>query len=292
MKNTGLIIKAYNSFFFVECNGKTITCTVKGNFKRNDVYPCVGDYVIIDSHDDVGIITEICDRKNHLIRPLLSNVDNLVIVASVTKPAPNFVYIDKMVTLALINRINPIVVISKSDLSNELSELYSDIYKKCHIDSYSVTIYNSKSIFALQQSLSGKINAFSGNSGVGKSSIIHSIFPDIDIETGEISTKLERGKHTTRKNQLYKYGDCYIADTPGFSSFDFNYNLVSPDELQLYFPEISDLIFKCRFSSCKHISEPGCYVKKFFSDNPDLNSRYNSYVSIFNELQSSFLNKY
>lgn len=288
----GIIVKAYNSFFYVECNNIVYTCKAKGKFKRNELYPCVGDRVIFTTDNNSSIITEISERKNHFIRPLISNIDNLIIISSVKNPEPNFLFIDKLTVLSLVNGIKPIVVFSKSDLDARSAEEYKNIYLKAGVESYGVSIYDPSSIEKIRYSLSGGLNVFSGYSGVGKSSIIHSLFPDVDIETGDISKKLGRGKHTTRKSELYKLGDSYVADTPGFSNLELNYELLEPDQLQLYFPEFSDCLFKCRFLSCNHISEPGCIIKEKVLNEPALQSRYDSYVTLFNEIKSTLSNKY
>ena len=234
--------------------------------------------------DGYAAIEEICTRKNTLTRPPMSNIDNLVIVVSVAQPNYNTLIIDKMIAAAELKKIEPIIVISKSDLGD--TKQVKEIYENIGIKIFEFSKYDTGNIHDIKKLFKNKITAFTGNTGVGKSTLLNILYPEFNLETGEISQKLGRGRHTTRHIELYKIEGGYVADTPGFSTVDIErYELIKKDEIQYCFREFSDYIGKCKFSSCMHICEKGCAVLEALSENKINKSRHNSYVSMYNEVK-------
>lgn len=283
----GIITKGIAGFYYVESGNEVFECKAKGIFRKDNITPCVGDIVEFSvPSDGYACIDKIMPRKNHLIRPPISNIDTLMIIVSVTKPEPNMVVIDKMIAVACANDIEPVIIISKVDLKppDKLFEIYS----LAGIKTITASAVTKEGIQQIKSLLKGKISAFSGNSGVGKSTLLNLIDENFSMETGAISKKLKRGKHTTRHVELFKlpFGG-YVADTPGFSSIDFGrFNVLKKDNLSLCFKEFIPFIGSCKFSSCTHSSEPDCAVLKAVKSGKIHESRYNSYLHIYNELKS------
>jgi ribosome biogenesis GTPase len=241
--------------------------------------------VIISVPDDgYCAIEEIKERNNTLRRPPLANIDLLVIVVSTVDPAPNNLVIDKMTAAAVDNDIEPVVVISKSDI--KAGDDLLSVYLKAGIRAFAYSPSDSESIEAVRACLKGKIAAFTGNSGVGKSTLLNALYPELMLATGEISDKLGRGRHTTRTVELFKTEDGYVADTPGFSTVDLErYNMIDKDNLQFCFPEFKPYITNCRFTSCSHTCEKGCAILKALQDGEITDIRHKSYVAMYNEVK-------
>lgn len=281
----GIITKLVGGFYYVEAAEKIYECKARGAFRVKGNAPCVGDYVEIGiPSDGYCVIEKVLPRKNRLVRPALANIDRLVIVASVTSPVPNTLIIDKMIATAVYKKIEPMLVISKTDLKNadELYRIYSNsgIKTLC----YSSTDFDSDELKA--QILTEGITAFTGNSGVGKSTLLNSMFPHLSIETGDISQKLGRGRHTTRTVELHKCGIGYVADTPGFSTVDLQrYEIIKKDELADCFTEFEIYLGDCRFTSCSHTKELGCAVLEALKEGEIEKSRHDSYVAMYNEVK-------
>ncbi len=285
-KLRGTIVKSIGGFYYVEVADTVYTCKARGNFRQQGISPMTGDCVEITLQDSQnGVVDTILPRRNFLLRPPVANVDCLVLVISVKDPVPNLRVIDKMLAIAEQKEIEPILVFNKTDLE-DASEL-AEKYRRAGFTCFEVTAKNPDSLDGLYQQLQGKVSAFTGNSGVGKSSILNALDPDLVLETGEISKKLGRGRHTTRCATLLRMGDARIADTAGFSSFEVGMVEETLDAENLFycFREFVPLFGKCRFSSCTHIKEPACAVKQAVEDGEISDSRYESYVQLYTQLK-------
>ena len=282
---TGLIVKAISGFYYVEVAGLLYECKARDVFRKKGVSPVVGDMVEISVYDDGSAsVDNILPRKNYLIRPPLANLDRLFIVASVCEPSPSTLIIDKITAVAVEKGIEPVVVFTKSDLG-ECNELL-DIYKKAGIRAMTYSIHSTGDKEELMSLFEGKISAFTGNTGVGKSSLLNSLFPELNIETAQISKKLGRGRHTTRHSELYKVGGGYVADTPGFSTVDIErYEVIKCDEIASCFPEFVEYLTQCRFSTCTHTVEKGCAVIDAVEKGLISRSRHNSYRAMYDEVK-------
>ena len=278
----GKIVKALSGFYYVQTLDGLLTCKARGKFRLDGTSPLVGDSVIcsVDANG-MGRVDRIEERKNWFIRPAVANVDTLVFVAANTNPITDPFLIDRVSVIAADAACELIVCINKTDIDpgNELAE----IYQKAGFPVVQTSAETGEGIERLHQLLSGKVSAFTGNSGVGKSSILNRLIPGLQIQTGEVSEKLGRGKHTTRHVELYAIGeDGYIADTPGFASFEIEMIKVIPkEELQYDMLEFSPYIGKCRFQDCMHLREPDCAVTQAVNDGGISESRYRSYVRLF-----------
>ncbi len=281
----GLLIKATGGFYYVEAAQKVYECKARGIFRQKGHSPLVGDRVEITvPRDGYCSVDKILPRKNTLRRPPLANLDNLVIVCSTVNPTPNTVVIDKMTAAAVYNNIRPIIVISKSDLAD--GSKLAEIYRKAGFDVVEYSSDSKVSAEPLKKLIHGGITAFTGNTGVGKSTLLNVLFSGLSLETGEVSKKLGRGRHTTRTVELFKIDGGYVADTPGFSTVDLEkYQMIDKDELQHCFPEFEDYLGSCRFTSCAHICEKGCSVIQAVENGDIPRSRHDSYKQMYNEVK-------
>ena len=281
-RKKGRIINIISNIFYVEIENEIIKCTSRGIFKNKEEKPVVGDIVQVDIKEKN--ILEILDRKNYIKRPKSANISKLILVVSCNKPKPDLLMLDKQLAFSEFLNIEPIIIINKIDLdlekAEEIEEIYSSIgYKVIKTNAKGLNI-NSKEI---HNQLKNNVSAFSGNSGVGKSTLINGIFKDLITEEGEVSHKNKRGKNTTTSIKLYKIDkNTYIADTPGFSTFDIyeiNYK-----ELYKYFKEFKKYADKCEYQDCTHIKEEKCGIKQNIGKKIP-SSRYDNYVKIYNELK-------
>lgn len=282
---TGIIIKITGGFYYTEAADGVYECKARGVFRKRGTTPLVGDHVDITVPcDGYCSIERVHERKNSLVRPALANLDNLMIVSSVREPAANLYLIDKMTAAAVSKGITPIVVFSKSDLGS--AEDLIDIYRKVDIPAYEFSCVDNRGIDDIKAVLKDKVTAFCGNSGVGKSTLLNALFPDLELKTGEISDKLGRGRHTTRTVELFKRHGGYIADTPGFSTVDIErFELIRKDELKFAFPEFEEYFGTCKFNSCNHLCEQGCRVIEAVERGNIPKSRHESYVRMYNEVK-------
>lgn len=278
-------MKSIGGFYYVLCDGKEYECKARGSFRKSGNSPVAGDRVVISvPNDGFASIEEILPRKNKLKRPALANIDTLVIVCSTVDPEPNFTVIDKMTAVALNNNISPVIAVTKNDLLQ--GEAIAEIYRKSGFPVFLCSADSDEEPKRLKDFLKGKISAFSGNSGVGKSTLLNRIFPALELQTGQTSKKLGRGKHTTRVVELFMIDGCLVADTPGFSTVDLQrYEMIDKTQLQYCFPEFKKYIGQCRFSSCSHTCEKGCRILQAVSDGEIEPSRHKSYVSMYNEIK-------
>lgn len=281
----GVILKGIGGFYYVKTDEGVFECKAKGKFRKEKISPLAGDKVSITVRDDEeNTIDEIYERKNFLIRPPVANIDKLFIVVSATKPKPNTVIVDKMTILAEKNDITPVIIITKTDLA--CAEELKEIYKSTGYNVYSFSIEDFSELDAIKAELKGSLCAFTGNSGVGKSTLINALSGDLELETGEISDKLGRGRHTTRQAEIFPVGEGLVIDTAGFSSIDFTTdNRIYSDELQYYFKEFAEHINDCRFNGCRHMGDKGCKVCELVENGVISRSRHDSYKTIYEEIK-------
>ncbi|TQI65696.1 ribosome biogenesis GTPase [Clostridium sp. KNHs216] len=285
-KINGTIIKGIGGFYYVEAADTLYECKARGVFRKNKVTPFVGDRVTVSlEKDGTGTIEEIFPRKNSLVRPPVANIDQLVIVVSICDPSPSTLIIDKTIAAAEDKGIEPVIVISKSDLKD--CQWLNDIYQTTGIPLLTISSATGEGVEEVEKLLKGKISAFTGNSGVGKSSLLNRIDSRFHLQTGEISQKLGRGRHTTRQVEFLKLGEnTYVADTPGFSSISVErYDLVKKENLQYCFREFEPYLNQCKFVSCSHTCEKGCAVLKAVEEGTISKSRHESYVAMYNEVK-------
>lgn len=277
---TGIIIKAVGGLYTIESLDGIYECRARGIFRKQNISPVTGDNVIFS---DENVITEILPRKNSIIRPPLANLDQLVFVVSMCRPAPNLNLLDKFIAVAEYKKITPVIVITKTDLDN--CDNIMSIYSSIGIVTIPVDYSNMSTVKRVSDILRGKVSAFTGNTGAGKSTLINAVDSSLDIPTGEISEKLGRGRHTTRHASLYKLdGGGYIADTPGFSTFETGkYDIIKKEELCSCFREFEAYSDKCRFRDCSHTTEKGCAVLEAVKNGEISASRHASYSGMYNE---------
>ena len=278
----GTIIKALSGFYYVSAENSVYECRARGKFRLDGTSPLVGDRVSFAlSGNGKGYIEKVHDRKNFFIRPAVANIDALVFIAANTNPVTDPFLIDRVSVIAEEAGCELIVCINKTDI-DMANELY-DIYTSSGFETYRVSAANGSGIERLRDALRGKICAFTGNSGVGKSSILNVIVPELRLEVGEVSEKLGRGRHTTRHVELFSVGeDTFIADTPGFASFEIEMmQTIDKHELQYDFREFGSCIGRCRFSDCAHLKEPGCAVIEAVNSGAIPLSRYQSYKRLY-----------
>ena len=300
----GKVVKGLGGLYEVRIAGndgvERISCRAKGILHRDEEKLLIGDNVIVTIDEDTPdgkVISEILPRKNALIRPPLANLDYLFIVFAPKKPSPVIETVDKLIAIAEYNAITPVIVITKSDLSEELAKEYLGIYQRIGFDAFITSAEDGFGIDELKEYINsnvtcGKVAAFAGASGVGKSTLMNSLFPSLTLATSEISQKIERGKHTTRHVEIFdinsKESTGYLADTPGFSLIDFaRFNFFSLNDLEGTFREFSSLKGKCLYADCAHVGEgiDECAVARAAEDGKIEKTRLESYRSIYKVLK-------
>ncbi|MCM1286805.1 MAG: ribosome small subunit-dependent GTPase A [Clostridium sp.] len=288
----GKIIKGVGGFYYVRLhhaiNNNLYECKAKGIFRNKNIKPSVGDDVEIDITDEkalTGNITAVHERKNTLIRPAVTNVDQAVIIFALCEPEPNFNLLDRFLIMMAVQDVSTVICLNKSDLKNEeYTDKIKNIYGQAGYDVIICSTYNMLGIDSLKKIIDNKTTVLAGPSGVGKSSILNSLKPEAEAKTGDLSEKIKRGKHTTRHSELICIKDgTYIMDTPGFSS------LYIPDigeeELKDYYSEFSAYSSGCKYNGCLHINEPDCKVKLAL-ENGISRLRYDNYVQLYNEIKN------
>lgn len=284
----GLIIKGIGGFYYVETAEGIIEAKGRGIFKKDGITLAVGDIVdieIIDDAEKKGVINAINPRKNQFIRPPIVNVDTFVVVFAATKPKPNFVLVDKFLVMAEMNNVDAIICINKCDLvDDETLKKYKAIYE----DTYPVIAVSAKTgqgIDKLEEAISGKTASLAGPSGVGKSTILNEIIPHANMETGSVSEKTMRGKHTTRHVEIFSAeGGGKVYDTPGFTSFEILE--AEEDDLMMYYPDIEKYRGDCYYDDCRHLKEPDCSVRAAVKAGKIHKLRYESYVANMEEIKT------
>ena len=278
-------MKSIGGFYYVRCEDKEYECKARGSFRKKGSSPVAGDRVEISVPDEgYCAIERILPRKNKLKRPALANIDALVIVCSTVDPQPNYTVIDKMTAAAVNNGMAPVLAVSKNDIKN--GDEVCEIYRKSQIKVFQCSPEDKTGVDALREYLKGKVSAFTGNSGVGKSTLLNLLFPSLELATGQISEKLGRGRHTTRVVELFELDGCYVADTPGFSTVDLQrYEMIDKEQLQYCFPEFEKYLGQCQFTSCAHTCEKGCKILEAVQNGEIAESRHKSYVQMYNEVK-------
>lgn len=281
----GRILKGIGGFYYVACDEGLIECKARGKFRKTVGKPIIGDFVTLELQaDGTGYLLEIQPRRNCLIRPAIANLDLLVAVASVAPPQTDPFLIDKVIAIAENKGIEPLVVINKTDL--EAGDALYAVYQKAGIPVMCVSAETGEGIAALSARLQGLTSAFAGNSGVGKSSLLNALLPGFSAQVGSISDRIGRGRHTTRHIELVPMGDGYLADTPGFSSFETEQmDLVLSEDLQFAFREFAPYIGQCKFTGCAHGKETGCAVRAAVEAGEIPASRYESYVKLYDSVK-------
>lgn len=276
----GRIIKSLAGFYYVEADGQVFQTRARGNFRKKGQTPYVGDFVDFSAEDNSeGYILKIHDRKNSLVRPPIVNIDQAVVIMSAKEPEFNANLLDRFLVLLEHKFIRPVIYISKLDLLDSIAEMeiIADQYRRIGYD----FVLSQKELLPL---LKDQVTVFMGQTGVGKSTLLNTIAPELSLETGEISDSLGRGRHTTRAVSFYDVYDGKIADTPGFSSLDYEVKTV--EDLSEDFPEIRKASHFCKFRSCSHTHEPGCGVKLALEKGDIWQSRYDNYLQFLSEIEN------
>ena len=282
----GRIEKALSGFYYVNTGGETLQCRARGKFRREGLSPLVGDWVQVrELGNGEGFVEAVEARRNQFARPAAANIDQLVILASAAIPVTEPYLIDRIASIAALKGCQVLLCLNKCDLDSA-DELY-DIYSRSAIPVLRVSAVTGQGLDALREAIRGKLSAFTGNSGVGKSSVLNALLPSLALPVGEVSKALGRGRHTTRHVELFSLGeDTYIIDTPGFSSFDTaEMDLALKQHLPDTFPEFVPYVSDCRFTGCTHTKEKGCRVLQAVKDGLIPASRHRSYVRLYDELK-------
>ena len=289
IKKQGVVIKGIGGNYDVACEGQLLRCRASAKIKHQKNLLAAGEYVELRITDDGGYITERLPRRNGLIRPAIANIDQLVILCSQAPPVTDPYLIDKVTVVALYQGIQPVILLNKSDLHDSV-DLYH-AYQKAGFPVLRASAVTGEGVEAVKAMLAGKISAFTGNSAIGKSSILNRIDSRFGLQVGDMSEKIARGRHTTRHVELFQLDNGgFVADTPGFSTFDaVRMEKLTKENLQQYFPEIDRLFAQCRFSDCKHIKEPGCVVREAVEQGEIAKSRYESYCMLYEEVAAQKL---
>lgn len=283
----GIIYKGIGGFYYVKTDdGRVQECRARGVLRKRGQKPVAGDRVRLESEAGTYYIDALMPRKNLFVRPPVANVDRFFVVASTTEPAPSFLVIDKLLAVALDQEADAVLVVSKPDLESPKS--LQEAYHTSGIPVVVVCADAGEGLDELRPMLEGRLNVFCGNSGVGKSTLLNALAPNVEREVGEISKKLGRGRHTTREVELFEVAGGLVADTPGFASFDVqSAGEILADNLQLCFPEIKSRIGECKFSGCSHTVEKGCAVLDAVEKGEIAKSRWQSYKTLYEEARQA-----
>jgi ribosome biogenesis GTPase len=284
----GKIVKGIAGFYYVHTVKGMIECKAKGIFRKEQIKPLVGDLVEIELTDEekaTGNITDILPRKNVLIRPASANIDQALVIFAIVKPNPNYNLLDRFLITMEKQKLPCVICFNKQDIATaEEKEELRKAYRDCGYDVIFASGRQEEGLEEIRRTLEGKTTVVAGPSGVGKSTIINAVCPRANMETGEISRKIERGKHTTRHAELFALSEnTFICDTPGFTSLSLGE--MEKEELSGFYPEFTRYEKDCRFSGCSHISEPVCGVKAALAEGRISKVRYDNYVLLYEELK-------
>ena len=291
----GIILKGIGGFYYVAAGDETYECKARGIFRKNDVTPLPGDRVnfsIIDEEKKKGSLDEILSRSSVLTRPAVANVNQVVMVIAAKSPVPDLLLLDKLLVTAGKENIKTVICLNKLDLDmDDDGKKISGSYVNAGFDFVRTSTKTGQGIDELESRLKTMVTVFAGQSGVGKSTLLNTILKDMVMQTGDLSMKTDRGKHTTRHAELIPL-DCggYIVDTPGFSSFELEN--IQQSELQQYYSDFSLISAECRFSGCSHASEPGCKIKELVANGTIDSGRYERYIELLDYLKQLNAMKY
>ena len=277
----GRIVRSLSGFYDVQTAASLVTCRARGILRKEGNSPLTGDMVEITIERGKGMVEKILPRKNRFIRPAVANIDTLVVFAANVNPVTEPYLIDRVSAIAGDQNVQVVLCVNKCDLDPAVDLVR--IYEHAGFKVICTSAETGEGVEQLRQCIAGKLVAFTGNSGVGKSSILNRLAPELKLATGEVSEKLGRGRHTTRHVELYRLGeDTYVADTPGFSSFDTDQmDVILKENLQYAFPDFGAFIGKCRFDDCSHRKEPDCAVRAAWEAGEIEGSRYDSYLKLY-----------
>lgn len=280
--NSGIIMKGIGGFYYVKTAESVLECNAKGIFRLQGITPLAGDYVDVGESGGGYVVSHIHERNNSFKRPPIANVDNFFLVVSSVEPSPNMLVIDRMTVLCEQRKIKPVIVVTKTDL--KAAQEVVDLYSRIGYEMIDVMKDEQAAVERVRDICRRSLSVFSGNSGVGKSTFMNKLCPELSLATREISQKLGRGKHTTRAVELYDFEEGYIADTPGFSALDFERDeKIDKSELASYFPEISEHAEGCFFTGCSHTVEKGCKVLEALNEGLIDPSRHQNYCYLYDE---------
>lgn len=279
-------MKSLSGFYYVDDGKSIVTCRGRGKLRHEKVTPLVGDRVRFAlTENGSGALDEVLPRRNEFYRPAVANIDQLIIIASQANPVTDPFLIDRVASIAASRRCQCVICINKWDLVP--GEDLARIYEAAGFPTIRMSAETGDGIEALRQLISGKVSAFTGNSGVGKSSILNALDPNFALPTADVSEKLGRGRHTTRHVELFRLGDALVADTPGFSSFDVDQmELMRKEKLQLCFPEFVPYLERCQFQDCAHVKEKGCVIRAALQDGRIQPTRYQSYLRLYEQAKA------
>lgn len=280
-KATGRIVRSLSGFYDVQTEAGIVTCRGRGHLRKGNAIPLTGDMVEITLEKGKGMVEKILPRRNRFIRPAVANVDALVVFASNVNPVTEPFLIDRVAAIAGDQNVPVYICVNKCDL-DPATDLVK-IYRNAGFSVISASAKTQEGVEELRQLIDGKLTAFTGNTGVGKSSMLNALCPELELATGEVSEKLGRGRHTTRHVELYQLGEnTYVADTPGFSSFDTDQmDVILKENLQYAFPDFTPFLGKCQFHDCSHRAEPACAVREAVEKGEVEKTRYDSYLRLY-----------
>ncbi len=280
----GYITKGIGGFYYVKTPDGIVECKARGIFRKQGITPVAGDEVTLATENGAAVIEQIAPRKNVFVRPPVANLDVLFLVASTTQPAPSTLVLDKLSAIAVDKGVQPVIVCTKCDLAD--TEFLRDAYAKSTLPFIEVDYSTNEGLEAVKEWIGGRLCAFCGNSGVGKSTLLNALLPELCRETAQISRKLGRGRHTTREVTIFEAFGGRIADTPGFASLEAGRaGYIPKEKLELAFPEFEPYIGQCQFVGCSHRSEKGCAVRAALEEGELSQSRYASYCAMYEEVK-------
>ena len=278
----GYITKGIGGFYYVKTPDGIVECKPRGIFRKQKITPVAGDEVTLETENGASVIAEIAPRKNVFVRPPVANLDVLFLVASTTQPTPNTLVLDKLSAIAVDKGVQPVIVCTKGDLAE--AEFLRSAYEKSTLPFIRIDYATGEGLDDIKHWINGRLCAFCGNSGVGKSTLLNALLPDAARETSAISQKLGRGRHTTREVTVFEAYGGRIADTPGFASLEANRaGFIPKENLEHAFPEFDPYLGQCQFTGCSHRSEKGCAVRAALEEGKLSDTRYQSYLTMYEE---------